>query len=343
MDHQVETKDQVRAVPVPGRAKGLKKALADLKPMLEKAKDMLKRLPLRDMIDPFTGISQPCRIATSEDLQRILMLTCGGRVIVNTVPVSIGNNPSVSAQICILTDEGYVSLPGSTATEATGSSITDKAVLSAESRSIRRAIRELGLRAEYEDYDPEDSRQQSEIGKQERNKAIPKETPKAAPVVKSKVALDSPDIYEAIDDEDSNIPEGPASFAVKDTKNTVATVVKAKKAPVRRKTTASSTKGKLSTAPKLDIIIPDEEMDIKVDFKHENWPNNRAVTYVSILLDKLGEARKISGLKMDDFIKQVIGKKGRPDNMKLRSCANVELEALYQFYIIQDGKVEGNV
>jgi hypothetical protein len=318
--------------------------------MLEKAKDMLKRLPLRDVTDPFTGIIQPCRIATSEDLQRILMLTCGGRVIVNTVPFSIGNNPSVSAQICILTDEGYISLPGSTATETTGSSITDKAVLSAESRSIRRAIRELGLRAEYEDYDPEDSRQQSEIGKQERNRAIPAEPP----VVKTKagVALTSPAIFEDFDDEDSNIPESPASFGVKDPKAlkkdvatvaTVATVAKAKKAPVRRKTTASNTKSKLSPALKLDVIIPDEEMDIKADFKHENWPNNRAVTYVSILLDKLGEARKNSGLKMDDFIKQVIGKKGRPDNMKLRSCANVELESLYQFYIIQDAKVEGSV
>jgi hypothetical protein len=341
MDHQVEIKNKVRAVPIPGPAKGLKKALADLKPMLEKAKDMLKRLPLRDMIDPFTGVSQPCRIATSEDLQRILMLTCGGRVIVNTVPVSIGNNPSVSAHVCILTDAGYVSLPGSTATEATGSSITDRAVLSAESRSIRRAIRELGLRAEYEDYDPEDSRQQSEMGKQERNKALPKEPKKAVSTVKNKadVALVPTTIYEDIDDEDSNIPEAPASFVEKHPKKPVAI---AKKAPVRRKP-AVNTKGKLSQAPKLDVTIPDEEMKIKVDFKHEDWPNNRAVTYVSILLDKLSEARKSSGLKMDDFIKQVIGKKNRPDNMKLRSCANVELESLYQFYIIQGGKIEGSV
>jgi hypothetical protein len=100
----------------------------------------------------------------------------------------------------------------------------------------------------------------------------------------------------------------------------------------------SQEKTTLSEPTKMEVVIPNEPMFLNIDTNHKDWPDNRAVTYISTLLDILNKVHKNSGLKIDCFIKQVIGKKDRPGNMELNSCSNAELEALYQFHIIQDSQ-----
>jgi hypothetical protein len=311
----------IRTTPSMEKKDGLQDAMRAIGALMPQAKARLARLPIREVTDRLTGLPIQCRFATSEELQRIVMEVFKGLVVINTIPVFFGVSPAITAQVCVLTKSGYVVLPGATASQGITVGI-GKALLSAESRSIRRAIRDLGLRAEYEVFDPdEDNRLNLRV-------AVAKPEP-------SDSALSiTPDV----DDADSDIPSerGHAS-------NDDALTLDATKKPKPKSKTKQRQKASKSGAdkPAIDkqVSIPKNQLKLKVDHDHKMWPNIRATTYLNELFTSIEKARKASGLNVDVFIRQVLGSKNVQSGAVLRSCITTELELLFQFYVIQNGVV----
>jgi len=346
--------EKIQAVPSNFNAKGLAEAIQSLAPMIEEAKKRLAKLPLKDVIEPVSGVTMQCRIATAEDLQRIIMLSTKGRIIVNTVPVRLGKDPAVSATINILTKDGYVTMPGASAAENAAIAVGEKPVLSAESRAIRRALRELGLRTEYEVYDNEESRMQAAVAqddiREESLEQEPAEQVEKKPAAKAEkgkraVTKKSPPVEQELEDDD-DIPDVPADGDSEKEASTKEAPVKAEvktqpeKIEKPKAKSAAAKKPATKRAKKVkdsDINIPDKALSIKPDLNHPDWPDKKSMVYSTKLVKRLVLARQESGLIVDTFIRQVLGKE-QPGNLTLRSCPSDEMEMMYQFYVIQGGE-----
>jgi hypothetical protein len=303
-------------------------AMKELKPLLDKAKQSLSRIPLREVIDPKTGERQLLRIATAEELQRILMQSCLGRVVVDTVPTQIGTNPGVTAQICILTTKGYVKMPGASASERAGEFFSGEPILSAESRAIRRALREIGLRAESEVFDSEDADIQSKIEMESKSieNQVTVDEGEVANDENNKAKNKRPDSQS----EDAGIPDMPENFksASKGAAN--------RKSAVKPKATARKvTLKNEAVAGKEELIAPTQGI-VEPDYGHKEWPNRSLSSYCGKLHNSLSKKQKSMNVNMKPFITNVLGE--AEGSRTLRSCLTDELEKLYQFYIIQDSK-----
>lgn len=327
----IENTPTISANQKPGFSKSLALAIASIRPKIKDAKEALSKLPLKDVPNPIDGTISMVRIATSDDLQRILMKVFLGDVIVNTIPLKLNGVASVTAYVSILTKDGYVNLPGASASESQSTSITDKLLLSAESRAIRRAIREIGLRAEYEVYDD------AEVTMQSRVESI--EESKKQPIDKEEVELDAETpiidndgvISADADADDDVIPEPSRKAELKQTE-TKATSKKSVK-PVGKVVKKPAKKAAIKPSS-----IKHNNLNIEPNYDSSEWPNKKAITYCDTLVKKLTSERKGVGLTVEMFIKSVLGKEAGSNTF--RSCSTVELEKLYQFYIL-DGGHEG--
>lgn len=325
----IENTPTISANQKPGFSKSLALAIASIRPKIKDAKEALSKLPLKDVPNPIDGTISMVRIATSDDLQRILMKVFLGDVIVNTIPLKLNGVASVTAYVSILTKDGYVNLPGASASESQSTSITDKLLLSAESRAIRRAIREIGLRAEYEVYDD------AEVTMQSRVESIEKS--KKQPIDKEEVELDAEtpiidnDGVISADADDDVIPEPSRKAELKQT-GTKATSKKSVK-PVGKVVKKPAKKAAIKPSS-----IKHNNLNIEPNYDSSEWPNKKAITYCDTLVKKLTSERKGVGLTVEMFIKSVLGKEAGSNTF--RSCSTVELEKLYQFYIL-DGGHEG--
>ncbi len=342
MLEQTVTKTAIRAVPaMPKDVKGLRKALKDIAPLIKKAQESLSSLPLRDVPHKITGEPIKCRFATSEELQRIIMKTCRGRIVVNTVPVQLGNDPAVMAQIAILTEEGYVVLPSATASQRVEQSFIEKPLLSAESRAIRRALRELGLRAEYETYDPEDDEARYKASQNSaKDIDLDQVEPKAEVVTDFNDPTDiKSDKDSSLDDED--IPQKPSDKKTDPANN------KAEKKPVAESEKKTKSRAKTSSKAKSSprgkttksVVLPKKPLSLTPDFEHKKWPSKQDLMYHNIILEALSKEKTKLKMTMDTFVQQVFGTEKPPEYKRLTTFSNQELEMMYQFYIIQQGKV----
>jgi len=302
-------KPTVKVCGKPNFAPSLIKALGSIRSKMPEAKLKLSKLPLKDVTNPIDGTISMVRIASAEDLQRIIMQVFMGEVIVNTIPVSLNGTASVTAYVSILTDDGYVRMPGSSASESQGASITDKVLLAAESRAIRRAIRELGLRAEYEVYDENDTTMQVKASK-----------------VKKDEDEDEDSSLEVVEELDDDIPDPDDAKGKNSVSRGIAKVV------AKKSTTKKSTAKKAKIKP---ISVEHKKVDVKPNYENDEWPNKKAITYCDTLVKKLTVERKKVGLTVESFIKSVLG--DEVGSNTFRSCSTLELECLYQFYIIGSG------
>lgn len=323
--HQ-ENNTKIRSMPAIGEAKGLKQALLELAPMLKKAQSALNKLPLRPVIDVLTSDEIMVRFATAEELQRIIMKSFLGRVVVNTLPIKLGLDPAVTAQIAILTSEGYVVLPGSFASQKVGEGaieLGNKQLLSAETRAIRRSLRELGLRAEYEEYDV--VQKKDEIDNSEED-----ESDKANEISDIEFLGDFEDM-----DEESDIPSIPKD-KIKSANEGKSEKKSGKNTKVKEKAAVNSKKAQ--AAKKKPHVIPKNPLSLMVDREHENWPSIKSIRYQNDLLDVLGKIRTKSGMTVDVMVRRVFGK-NHDASKRLATYTTNELEVLYQFYAIQQEKV----
>jgi hypothetical protein len=322
--------NRTKAVPATSGQPGpeLITAMKELKPLLDEAKQSLSRIPLREVVEPRTGERQLLRIATAEELQRILMQSCLGRVIVDTVPTQIGVNPGVTAQICILTTKGYVKMPGASASEKAGEFFSGEPILSAESRAIRRALREIGLRAESEVFDNEDADIQSKI--EMESQSVEDKATDNGDAVDDEAEAEAGSKRPDSQSENAGIPDMPEKFNP------------SQKTSTKRRTAAKpkSTARKLASknekmAAKEEIIAPTQGV-VEPDYEHSEWPNRSLSSYCGKLHNSLSKKQKSINVNMKPFITNVLGE--AEGSRTLRSCLTDELEKLYQFYIIQDGK-----
>lgn len=357
MDNQ--EKVRVNTSPIPSaNASGLKSVFRSLKPMIEEAKVKLSQLPLRPIIDTFTYDEVMVRFATAEELQRIVMRCFKGRIIVDTLPARMHGEPAVIGQIKVLTPSGYISLPGAAASQDFGMGAVDvgaKQLLSAETKAIRRTLRELGLRAEYEEYDDHDNRQNSDS----------KNTKSPASVKAKRVEVDDIDDIDVgtetkaasvVDvDADDDIPSMPddafdskaeneksdekgkpaAKRGAKQNRNTGKSSAAKGKATTKKASTKAPTKEK-NNEP-LDIKVPAKERNVSVEREHESWPNINSLRYQNDLLNGLNKARDEFGLTVESMAKSFFGK-DHEAHRRLGSYTTVEMEKMYQFYVIQKAK-----
>lgn len=315
------------------KAIALRQAIVNLEPMLKKAQAELLQLPLRPIIDTKTMCKIFVRFATAQELQRILMRHTLGRVIVDVLPVATGSEAVVSARLLIATKEGYVQLPTvNFASQGIGFGSTDfgnKQVLAAESRAIRRILREIGLRAEYEDDASEKEVMDSERA---RHDDAVKEQDESEVLDGSDLSLLS---SQNLDDED--IPTLPV-----DEKNEQAQVElplsspdKAKVKAAKFKRAEPKAKGQVPTRPPLSI--PKKELSLSVNFEHKKWPDRRGTDYTHNLLLGLNNVRKEKGYTVEDVAKSVFGET-HVAQKRMTSYMTTELEKMYQFHVIQGGK-----
>ena len=320
------------------KAIALRHAIVDLEPMLKKAQAELLQLPLRPIIDTKTMCKIFVRFATAQELQRILMRHTLGRVIVDVLPVATGTEAVVSARLLIATREGYVQLPTvNFASQGIGLGSTDfghKQVLAAESRAIRRILREIGLRAEYEDDASEKEVMDSE---RTRHDDATKELDESE-VFESEVSADSGlNLLSSQNLDDEDIPTLPVNA-----KNEQAQIDlplsasgKAKGRGALPKKAEPKAKGQV-TAPS-PLVIPKKELSLSVNFEHKQWPDRRGTDYTHKLLLGLNNVRKEKGYTVEDVAKSVFGE-NHVAQKRMTSYMTTELEKMYQFHVIQGGK-----
>lgn len=280
-------------------------ALRDLREPIKAAQEKLKNIPLKEIIDPMTGVEKWARFATAEELQKILNETCFGKVVVDTMPIALGNRPSVAAYVLITTSEGIVRLPGSFASQTVDIVSGEKSLLWAETRAVRRALRALGLRAETDFFDSE------EIALQ--NKAEAKEE---APKTEIKT---------------TQAKDAEVSSEVKAKSGT-------RKKPVSKGKAGGTTIKKATRKSKVKpepLKLPNEAINIQVDRDAPGFPNRRSSTYYNKLMDGLREARTELGVNVDVFVKHVFGRNAFSDRkITLQSLTTEELEMMFQYYIL---------
>lgn len=332
-----------RVVPNAAKSPALAKAMKELGPMLKEARILLSQLPLREIIDPFTAETVLQRFATAEELQRIVMECTLGRIIVNTLPIRTGSHAAAIAQLAILTEDGYVILPGRHASQQQGEGSKElgfRQLLSAETRAIRRTLRDLGLRAEYEEYDADDS----------RNLAAADDEPKVAakasvakPVAKD---FNEPDFS----DNESDLPGSPEGAfelamspvsdkpAVEKTKPRTSRARADKKAvqetaPVVA-TPVSDTSHKRQSKPHVVLNVPKEPRAVVADLSHAEWPSRNNIRYQNNLLTTLNEVRTRYEWTVELMTRHVFGEEHQAFK-RLASYTTKDLEALYQYFVIQ--------
>lgn len=312
------------------QALALRKSLAEIGPMLLKAQEELLRLPLRPILDPKTMLPVFVRFATAQELQRILMRHTLGRVIVDVLPVSTGTDSVVSARLSVATNEGYVQMPtinfASQTSGLGGRDLGHKQLLSAESRSIRRVLREIGLRAEYEDDASEQETMEAERSK--HDDAIQKQNNADEPAMDD--ADDSADnaklSEQDLDDED--IPSMNSSKH-----GQVELPLAPAKSPRQKRPQKASKVAAIATAK-----APKKELELELNYEHKAWPDRRGTDYTHNLLQGLNEIRKSKGYTVEDLAKLVFGE-GHVAQKRLTSYMTKELQKMYQFHVIQGGKV----
>lgn len=277
------------------------KAIKALASPIKAAKEKLKNIPLKEIVDPLGGEVKWARFATAEELQKILNETCFGKVAVDTMPAMMGTEPSVVAYVLITTEKGIVRLPGSFASQKIDVVSGDKSILWAETRAIRRALRALGLRAETDFLDGEEMRLQEEADKAKENDAD--SSPEAPEKTVQEKVSDSPEPKEKS---------------------------KTSKAPGKRPGKKSG-----KTSGKSALEIPKEPLDVKVARDAPGFPNRKSSTYYNKLMDGLRKARAELGVSVEVFVRHVFGEKSFPDRkITLQSLTTEELEQLFQHYIL---------
>jgi hypothetical protein len=310
MEHNINNQiERISSQPSLKLNKAIGAAMKKIAPMIKEAQKKILSLPLKPIVDPHTGTSNLVRFATSEELQRIVMETCSGMISVTTLPIMLGNKAVVRAFVLITTTEGLYQLGGSSGAQDVNTLFTDKAILSAESRALRRALRDqLNLRAEYEVYDTDEQSRQSEI---------------------------------------DNAPDFDFSEPVKEEINSNVAVT-SKTTPVKaappKKVVKKPRAKKVDVSEKNNIQLAEfsaEPIKIEVDSSVAGWPDKRATSYLSKLLDGLESVRKgkCQGMSVEKFVKEVLGTSAfgnaRGNRRSLMtSLVTDELEKLYQHYVI---------
>jgi hypothetical protein len=307
-----------------------RKARASILPLIKVAQEALLEIPLREIIDPTSGITDLRRFATSEELQHITMSVFKGIISVDTKFVRDGQFPAVVARVMIMTEEGLLPLVSSTASQSASHMFGGRAVLAAESRAIRRALRELGLRAEFEIYDEEDRLMKTSLNSENKD---------AKCEGKVVVKPDFEGVTKDFDDDDSALDRAPKNKGkAKDNKQAVSKA-DAKKSPVTKVAKAQTS---IKDDKADDVIKP---LDVSIDYSHEDWPNKKATNYPSVLAKGIDEAKKRQGVKMNTLIFRVLGTK-RFEGKKtitLRSLKTTDMETLYQFYVIEKNNFDGEL
>ena len=106
-----------------------RKARTSILPLIKVAQEALLEIPLREIIDPTSGITDLRRFATSEELQHITMSVFKGIISVDTKFVRDGQFPAVVARVMIMTEEGLLPLVSSTASQSASHMFGGRAVL----------------------------------------------------------------------------------------------------------------------------------------------------------------------------------------------------------------------
>ncbi|MEG3765125.1 hypothetical protein [Alteromonas sp. 14N.309.X.WAT.G.H12] len=328
------------------QVKGLFEARKKMIPLLAKAQERLLDLPLREIIDPAQGVSDLRRFATSEELQRIVMDVFCGAIVVDTKLVREKAIPAVVARVLLMTTAGLVPLISSTASQCLNEMFGGRAVLVAESRAIRRALRDLGLRAEFEIYDEEDRILKSDVNVVEAKSQVASKEGGQKEEECLVLDLQDDDVVDA-EDEDALVAEKNAPKNI--TKRAKANVSRRKsKTSVSRPQKAIKDDGdevvtkksiaEISTLKDKKETLPLEPIEVIVDYDHADWPNRRKTNYPSVLSKGVDSARHKLGLTMSEFVQAVLGTK-RFENKKaitFRSLKTTDLETLYQFYLINN-------
>jgi hypothetical protein len=330
--------------------KSLGKAMADLAPLIKKAKEKLYDLPLREIFNEHKGVYEHVHLASAQELQRIVMETCEGRIIVNTLPVMLGVKPSVVANIFILTDEGFVKLPGACATKHIEVASTSKPLLEAESKAIKRAFRALGLRCESDAFDTEEADRKAQSMRDEKKSDTQSSEDKEREVSDS---VDAKNTANADTDAD-DIPEMPENFG-KDDKPTLskgsdkknsktgsASKVSNKTNTAQKgasKSTTSTRRTSDKSTKKVEVEIPSEPLNVVVDETAKGWPSSKGTgRYISDILDALSAKCKELKITEKIFIKHVLGEK--TDRARIKSVTMGQARTLYQYYIVENARQE---
>lgn len=332
-----------RVVPNIAKSPALAKAMKELGPMLKEARILLTQLPLREIIDPFSAETVLQRFATAEELQRIVMECTLGRIIVNTLPIRTGSHAAAIAQLAILTEDGYVVLPGRHASQQQGEGSKElgfRQLLSAETRAIRRTLRDLGLRAEYEEYDADDSRNIA---------AADEESKPVTHAVVSKPATKDFNEPDFSSDQDSDLPGSPeGAFALSaspanDKPVTEKTKPRTSRARADKKVAKDSAPAvsmapesshKRQSKPHVILSIPKESRGVVADLSHAEWPSRNNIRYQNNLLTTLNEVRTRYEWTVESMTRHVFGEDHQAFK-RLASYTTKDLEALYQYFVIQ--------
>lgn len=321
----------------------LAKAMKALGPMLREARILLAQLPLREIVDPFSAETVLQRFATAEELQRIVMECTLGRIIVNTLPIRTGSHAAAIAQLAILTEDGYVVLPGRHASQQQGEGSKElgfRQLLSAETRAIRRTLRDLGLRAEYEEYDADDSRNLSVVENE------PAAAVKSAPLKSATKDFNEPDFS----DQESDIPGSPdGTFALSmSTATEPVDAAKNKPRANRQRVDKNAAQGASTAAevathetphkrpskPHVVLSVPKEPVHVIADLSHAEWPSRNNMRYQNDLLTTLNDIRTRHDWTVEAMTRHVFGEAHQAFK-RLASYTTKDLEMLYQYFVIQ--------
>jgi TusA-related sulfurtransferase len=313
-------------------AKMLQKAFSEIKPLIREAQKLLDKIPLRDIVvDEYTGEKVKCRFATGNELQQILMRVFKGRVIIQTYPLETDRTPTVVSHIGILTEQGYVMLQGSIASEKYDNDFLGRSLLSAESRAIRRALRKIGLRAEF------DLENLKEITQQNKNISDNKSSESVDVVIDDEALV--PDISvdckknNEINTNTSDEESDCQSDATKKS-DTIKTKRRTNKKKTTRKTTKTTTKSQKEDEVSLDALI---------NFKA---PLSILPTYANSLFKWCSDCYKYLKSKnkiknVSEFISNVLSdyyyeqSNSKDEFEPLMFCSTSDLEQIYKHYLEQ--------
>ena len=195
-----------------------------------------------------------------------------------------------------------------------------KALLTAETRAIRKVLNHLGLLPDDEGEDPV--------------MAKVKNTPRKK--VEEDVHLEphrDPDVYDVEETQGDSVEVEPET--------------KPKAAPVKSNTRAKRTAQKKKTAASkrveeadLSEVIPEKALDITIPQSDEDWPDVTSASYFDTLSKGVEKAYKERKAKQSDyslerFIRGVLGKDAQANckRLSLKRLRIPEFEKLYAYYV----------
>tara|TARA_Y100000310_G_scaffold83684_1_gene80333 strand:- start:436 stop:1584 length:1149 start_codon:yes stop_codon:yes gene_type:complete len=154
---------------------------------------------------------------------------------------------------------------------------------------------------------------------------------------------DAFDLDEQVENDSGNSKTKSAKAKTVATKQKTATASRSKSSG--RKTTAKGAKINASSAKKkadaekkaIELSIPKKERTVKVDREHKQWPDVNSLRYSHELLDALNAVREDLALTVEVMAKSFFGE-DHSASRRLSSYTTVELEKMFQFYIIQKAK-----